>query len=45
MTDSLLQLIQLSLLDACGRAASLSASELLLGASRRMCASICAIRP
>ena len=31
VTDSLLQLIQLSLLDACGRAASLSASELLLG--------------
>ena len=31
VTDSLVQLIQLSLLDACGRAASLSASELLLG--------------
>lgn len=30
VTDSLLQLVQLSLLDACGRAASLSASELLL---------------
>lgn len=30
VTDSLLQLVQLSLLDACGRAASLSSSELLL---------------
>ena len=31
VTDSMLQLVQLSLLDACGRAASLSTSELLLG--------------